>query len=126
MPTGQAITTLYAHRGIVRSVDFSADGHWLASGGFGGVIKLWDMGSGNSLNLTGAPDTVFSVRFSPDSRWLASAGSNQLVGLWSVENGNFYKNLKGHTNDVTCLAFAADGITLVSGGRDQKLIRWAQ
>ena len=126
MPTGQAITTLYAHRGIVRSVDFSADGHWLASGGFGGVIKLWDMGSGNSLNLTGAPDTVFSVRFSPDSRWLASAGSNQLVGLWSVENGNFYKNLKGHTNDVTCLAFATDGITLVSGGRDQKLIRWVQ
>ena len=126
MPTGQTITTLYAHRGIVRSVDFSADGHWLASGGFGGVIKLWDMSSGNSLNLTGAPDTVFSVRFSPDGRWLASAGSNQLVGLWSVENRGFYKNLKGHTNDVTCLAFAADGNTLVSGGRDQKLVRWGQ
>jgi len=126
LPTGQAITILYGHRGIVRSVDFSADGHWLASAGFGGVIKLWDMGTGDSLSLTDAPDTVFKVRFSPDSRWLASAGSNQLVGLWSVENGNFYKNLKGHTDDVTCLAFAADGNTLVSGGRDQKLIRWGQ
>ena len=126
MPTGQAITTLYAHRGIVRSVDFSADGHWLASAGFGGVIKIWDMDSGNSLNLTGAPDTVFSVRFSPDSRWLASAGSNHLVGLWSVENGNFYKDLKGHTDTVTCLAFAEDGNALVSGSRDQKLIRWGQ
>jgi len=126
LPTGQAITILYGHRGIVRSVDFSADGHWLASAGFGGVIKLWDMGSGNSLNLTGAPDTVFSVRFSPDSRWLAAAGSNHLVSLWSVDNGNFYADLKGHTDTVTCLAFAADGNTLVSGSRDQKLIQWGQ
>jgi serine/threonine protein kinase len=124
LPTGQAITTLYGHRGIVRSVDFSADGHWLASAGFGGVIKLWDMGSGDSLNLTGAANTVFNVRFSPDSRWLASAGSNNLVMLWSVENGNFYKDLQGHGDAVTSLAFAADGSTLVSGGRDQKLIRW--
>ena len=126
MPTGQAITTLYAHRGIVRSVDFSADGHWLASAGFGGVIKLWDMGSGNSLNLTGAPDTVFSIRFSPDSRWLASAGSNHLVTLWSVDNGNFYKDLQGHAGAVTSLTFAADGKALVSGGRDHKLIRWGR
>jgi len=126
LSTGQAIAVLYGHRGIVRSVDFSADGHWLASAGFGGIIKLWDMGSGNSLNLTGAPDTVFNVRFSPDSHWLAAAGNNHLVSLWSVKNENFYTNLKGHTDTVTCLAFAADGNTLVSGGRDQKLIRWGQ
>jgi len=124
MPTGQAITTLYGHRGIVRSVDFSADGHWLASAGFGGVIKIWDMGSGDSLNLTGAANTVFNIRFSPDSRWLASGGSNNQVMLWSVENGNFYQELQGHSDAVTSLAFAADGNTLVSGGRDHKLIRW--
>ena len=90
------------------------------------MIKLWDMGSGNSLNLTGAPDTVFSIRFSPDSRWLASAGSNHLVTLWSVDNGNFYKDLQGHAGAVTSLTFAADGKALVSGGRDHKLIRWGR
>jgi len=126
MPSGQPITSLFAHRGIVRSVDFSPDGRWLASAGYGGVIKLWEMSTGNSQNLTNASDTVFSVSFSPDSRWLASAGSNHQVSIWSVENGNFYKALDGHNDVVTSLAFSKDGKTLVSGGRDKHVLLWGQ
>lgn len=126
LPIGQALTTLYAHRGRVRTLDFSANGRWLASAGFGGVIKLWDLKSGESLNLSGAPDTVFCVRFSPDSHWLASGGNDHRIQLWSVDNGNLRQELTGHDSAVTALGFAVDGKTLVSGGRDHKLIRWGQ
>lgn len=124
MATGEQLGELYAHRGKIYSLDFSADGKWLASSGIGGVIKLWDFQNNSSINLNGAPKTVFQVRFSPDNHWLASAGNDRKIQIWSVDNGNFYHELKGHEGAVLALDFDSTGKTLISGARDKKLIFW--
>ena len=46
---GQRITELSGHKSDVESVAFSPDGHLLASGGFDGVIYLWDIERYNQL-----------------------------------------------------------------------------
>ena len=125
-PAGEPLGVLYAHKGKVLSLDFSANGQWLASAGVGGVIKLWDFKADNSVNLNGAPESVSKVRFSPDSHWLASGGTDRLIQIWSVDNANFYHQMKGHEGTVLALDFDADGKTLVSGARDHKLIFWTQ
>lgn len=121
---GQAIGELFAHKGKVFTVDFSRDGHWLASAGGGGVIKLWDMKSESSYNLSGAPESVLRLRFSPDGHWLASAGIDHRIQLWSVDNKNFYEQLSGHEDVVETLTFSSDGSQMISGGRDRKLLFW--
>jgi WD40 repeat protein len=59
---------------------FSPDGETLASGGKGGLVRLWappaDIGVLNSGN-----ETVQALAFSPDGRFLAS-GADRAVQVW--------------------------------------------
>ena len=41
--TGQLVTTLTGHTGVVNSVTFSPDGDTLASGSRDGTAILWDL-----------------------------------------------------------------------------------
>ena len=64
--------------GIVypRSLSFSADGRFLAMGGYGFVL-VWESSTGRvARTFTGHTASVGCVRFSPDSRWIASAAWN--------------------------------------------------
>jgi WD40 repeat protein len=66
-------------------VDFSPDGHWLATGGDEGTVVLWDMTSsnpaGNPRRLTGK-NKIWEVTFSPDSKTLATANQDGVTRLW--------------------------------------------
>jgi WD40 repeat protein len=73
------------HRGGVKSVSFSPDGRFLASGGADGVVRMWDIESGREVRRMEHGDWVQSVSFSPDGRFLASGGRDGVVRVWEVE-----------------------------------------
>jgi len=95
---------LRGHEDDVRSVAFSPDGRWLATGSVDSTIRLWDVsaflalgdsaepnkdlpagdGSAPSLVLRGHEDVVTSVAFSPDGQWLASGSWDNTIRLWDV------------------------------------------
>ncbi|MDT7806528.1 MAG: hypothetical protein QOJ70_341 [Acidobacteriota bacterium] len=125
--TYRLVRSLTGHEEGLFEVVFSPDGRMLASGGRDKVIRLWEVATGKLLRkLEGHDDAVTSLAFAPDGRWLASASAehDSTVRLWDTHTGAALRTLAGHDDWVTSVAFAPDGATLVSGGRDRKLIFW--
>jgi len=73
----------------VTSIDFSADGRFLASSSADATVKLWSVNQGLLLKtLLGHNAPVQSVSFSPDSQTLVSGDENNGVMLWNLDLDN--------------------------------------
>ncbi|CAE6514302.1 unnamed protein product [Rhizoctonia solani] len=120
---------LKGHDERVWSVDYSPDGQWLASGSLGGTVCIWSTDTwerkGNPLQpVNKRYGMVFSVVFSPDSAMIA-AGYGSMIHLWDVSSGRLIgEPPKGHTGNVSSLAFLPDGKHLVSGSFDCTICVW--
>jgi hypothetical protein len=67
-------------------------------------------------------ETCF-VRISPDGR-LAAICANRSVRLWDIVTRRKIGELKGHADEVSALAFAPDGKSLFTAGRDKTVREW--
>ena len=70
------------------TVALSPDGRMLAVGGFGRVVRLWDVRTGKLVHeLDQGGDGAFTLEFSPDGRTLAVSGFEPVASLWDVATG---------------------------------------
>lgn len=107
-----------AHRDIVQSLAFSADGYTLASGGYR-VVKLWQRPQ-NTIrhDLAAAEGAVTAVAVSPQGNLLATGGADQNIRLWKLPAGEAGPVISGHSGAVNGLCFAADGTVIYSASAD--------
>jgi RNA polymerase sigma factor (sigma-70 family) len=66
---------------------------------------------------------VLCVAYSPDGTILASGGGDHAVRLWDARTGKALRELRGHLDGTSGLAFSPDGKTLISGGTFDCTIR---
>lgn len=61
----------------------SPDGKLLASGGWDGVVKLWNTATLEGQGtIVSEPRMIWAVAFSPDGKTLATAGNTGSIKLW--------------------------------------------
>lgn len=108
----------------VYAVDFSQQGTWIASGGAGGDINIWDAHRGNACQRTlhGHKGDVNSVAFSRDEKRLVSGSDDLKVKIWSVETG---ANLKSFNcaDIIREVAFSPDD-SLITAGSGNEVKVW--
>ncbi len=83
----RAIEAEQVQPGYLHALEFSADGQWLAAGGWDYLIHLWRPETGEKAGvLKGQLDEVFALAFSSNSQTLASGGKDGRVHLWDVRS----------------------------------------
>ena len=114
---------LEGHDWGVRSVSFSPDGKFLASGSYDWTVKVWEVGSWREVANLGHGGLVRSVSFSPDGKFLASGSEDRTVKVWEVGSWREVANL-GHEGGVLSVSFSPDGKFLASGSSDKTVKVW--
>ncbi len=140
--------TLEGHTSIMSAVAWSPDGTRLASAAWDDTVRVWSLsggqnGSAGSLLrvLQGHQDWVLSVDWSPDGTQLATGGKDGDVRIWDISatltpvlavgardtgaaSGETEQVLRGHTDQVTSVAWSPDGAWLASASWDDTLRLW--
>src|SRR5262249_41355375 len=118
-------------RGAVRNLAMNREGKTVATAGFDGAVRLWDVTTGNDLaTLTSRGAVIHSVSFSPDGATLAAAwnprgnenqplwsgkGPGEVV-LWDVASRREKGRLKSVEGKLLSVTFSPDGRYLATGG----------
>lgn len=62
---------------------------------------------------------VLSVAVSSDGKYVASGGRDKLIHIFDSRTNEEIKSFSGHRDDVTCLSFQRDSMSLFSGSLDR-------
>jgi WD40 repeat protein len=110
-------SVLLGHPAEIVDVAFSRDGKWLASGGGGKQLNVWEVATGTlKYKLSGYGGRVQAVAFSPDGKVLASGEFGGTLQLWSMEGGKQIGEPRKTSGGITSIAWSPDGTFLAVCG----------
>ena len=123
---------LGSHEDGVSCAGFSPDGSIVATGGYDGVVNLWEVGKWRKIaSIEHSGGAVMCLVFSPDGKLLATGGwggnaksAVHEAKLWDARSHALVATLKGHQDGVTSVRFSPDGKTIATGSMDGTVEIW--
>jgi WD40 repeat protein len=105
------------HTDFVRTVAYSPDGRFVASGANDYLIKIWDTAGWRVLFTLPGHGVINQLNFSPDGKYLVSAGSDYAVRIWNVSDGKLLRTMKAERS-VNTAVYSPDGKYIAAGYDD--------
>ncbi|MGE0103363.1 MAG: protein kinase [Blastocatellales bacterium] len=113
--TGKVLKELDGHTSPVGAIAISADSRTIAtSGEVDGLVKLWDVETGNEIMTLQGQFGTLSLDFSPDKHRLVSCGRDNSIRIWDLTTGKELFNLGNRGSWTLKVRFSPDGKTLAS------------
>ncbi|ODV86697.1 hypothetical protein CANARDRAFT_196308 [[Candida] arabinofermentans NRRL YB-2248] len=108
----------------IRSVCFSPDGKFLATGAEDKIIRIWDLATRTIVKyLKGHEQDIYSLDFFPDGSKLVSGSGDRTVRIWDVFTGQCCLTLSIE-DGVTTVAVSPDGTLIAAGSLDRTVRVW--
>jgi len=128
LASGERLRGIVAHEGKVTGLAFAPDGKRLISGGSDQKAHLWDVGTGQRLDVFGHPETRcesgVKVDWSRDGKTLALAGWDGLPRLHDAASGKELRTFATDRGPAGPLMPSPDGKTVAAVTRDRALRLW--
>lgn len=122
--TGEHVKTLIKTNSELQCITFSPDGETLASGELG-VIRLFDINSGNQKTINTPTGWVDDLSYNPDGKSLVSITDDNAIYLWDVNTLQNKKTFDGPFEGYpTSVDFNPDGRIIATGNMDNKVHLW--
>lgn len=110
--------------GVV-GLSLSRDGRTLVSAGGDGIIRIWNIETGQIIRtLTGHTNVIYKAVFSPNEKLIASSSRDTTVRIWDFETGRELHKLTEHICSVKSVAFSPGGEMVAAVGNDGMLKIW--
>lgn len=130
--TSSTVQEVLADDGSTRvlSVKFSPDGKMLAYGldditNKRGLVKLYNLETKETKQLSGHKAGVTDVEFSPDNKLLASAGSDKRLLLWLLDNPEDLPiTMESNNGFIWDIAFTNDSNHLIAACSESQIRIW--
>ena len=142
--TGYALFTDTSHTAGINAVAWSPDSKQIAAGSSDGIVRVWDVAKGNALfTYRGHAGSVNAVAwqqgpllFSANETRIATGGADGTVQVWSFGKTKNAKDqqamtlqgdvlvYRGHSDQVTSVAWSPDGERIASGSVDGTVQLW--
>ncbi|ORX45888.1 WD40 repeat-like protein [Hesseltinella vesiculosa] len=114
----------------IRSVSFSPDGKYLATGAEDKQIRIWDISKNRIRHvLRGHEQDIYSLEFSREGNFLVSGSGDRTVKIWDWLEGRILHTLRINDQDqkdpgVTSVAISPDGRLVAAGSLDKVVRVW--
>lgn len=109
----------------VIGLSLSRDGKTLVTAGTDGVVRVWDIASGQVMRtLNGHTNAIYKAELSPDEKLIASSSRDLTARIWDASTGREIHRLTGFKCSVKSVAFSPDGRMLATVGNEGMLKVW--
>ena len=116
---------LKGHTDTVTSVDFNFDGSLALTGGYDGIVKVWDVQTGELRISLEGPEDVEWARWHSKGNAVIAGSRDGTAWMWMAHDGTCMQVFAGHDGDVSCGTFTGDGKFVVTGGADGTVRVWS-
>ncbi len=121
--SGKVALELKGHKQEIKSLSYSVDGNYLASGDSANTIKIWDVSSGKEIfTVSGIGDHALFLK---DGKHLATMNSKDCqLTVWEISDTETLFTLREHRGEITSLYFSKNDNALTSKCHGREVIFW--
>ncbi|MEV4495778.1 TIR domain-containing protein [Micromonospora arborensis] len=112
------------HAAPIWGTSFSPDGRRVVVVDSAGVLRGWDITSGELAFEVRAPEVVYRVVHTPDGRSLVAVGQHGRVWIRRATDGELLSQPRGHEADVYALDVHPDGGLMATGDTHGAVRLW--